>query len=117
MFCVIILRNNYLDTIICDNKAAGETGLAMAYPVPMGQSVEPDSLTKPQSKIIAVVEDRAQRIAEEPALLLGVDILRKFHQDAIDFKNGKSISSCRKISVKTKKSPVALGSDHRPIRH
>lgn len=36
--------------------------LAFAYPVPMGQSVEPGSLTKPENEVIAIEEDRAQRM-------------------------------------------------------
>ncbi|MEW4468554.1 retroviral-like aspartic protease family protein [Parasphingorhabdus sp. JC815] len=36
--------------------------LAMAYPVPMGQSVELGSLTKPDSEIVATEKDRAQRM-------------------------------------------------------
>ncbi len=38
------------------------SALAFAYPVPMGQSVEPGSLTKPENEIIAIDKDRAQRM-------------------------------------------------------
>lgn len=41
---------------------AATAGLAMAYPVPMGQSIEPGSLTKPEGEVITVDEDRAQRM-------------------------------------------------------
>ncbi len=40
----------------------GASALALAYPVPMGQSVEPGSLTKPDNEVIAIDEDRAQRM-------------------------------------------------------
>ncbi|MEH6757142.1 MAG: retroviral-like aspartic protease family protein [Parasphingorhabdus sp.] len=36
--------------------------LPFAYPVPMGQSIEPGILTKPDSEIVAIDEDRAQRM-------------------------------------------------------
>ncbi len=42
--------------------AIAASALALAYPVPMGQSVEPGSLTKPDNEIIAIDEDRAQRM-------------------------------------------------------
>lgn len=38
------------------------SALALAYPVPMGQSVEPGNLTKSDNEIIAIDEDRAQRM-------------------------------------------------------
>lgn len=38
------------------------SALALAYPVPMGQSIEPGTLTKPEGEIVAIDEDRAQRM-------------------------------------------------------
>lgn len=43
-------------------SAIAASALAMAYPVPMGQSIEPGNLTKPDSEIVATEEDRAQRM-------------------------------------------------------
>ncbi len=42
--------------------AIAASALALAYPVPMGQSIEPGSLTKPDSEIVAIDEDRARRM-------------------------------------------------------
>jgi len=38
------------------------SALAFAYPMPMGQSVQPGSLTKAGSEIVDIDEDRAQRM-------------------------------------------------------
>lgn len=38
------------------------SALALAYPAPMGQSVEPGSLTKPKKEVVAIDADRAQRM-------------------------------------------------------
>lgn len=42
--------------------AIAASALAMAFPVPMGQSIEPGSLTKPDSEIVDIDEDRARRM-------------------------------------------------------
>lgn len=42
--------------------ALAASTLAIAYPVPMGQSVEPGSLTKADNEIVAIDEDRARRM-------------------------------------------------------
>lgn len=42
--------------------AIAASALALAYPVPMGQSIEPGSLTKPEGEIVAIDEDRARRM-------------------------------------------------------
>lgn len=42
--------------------AIAASALALAYPVPMGQSIEPGTLTKPEGEIIAIDEDRARRM-------------------------------------------------------
>ena len=43
-------------------NAIAASVLAMAYPVPMGQSIEPRSLTNPEGEIVAIEEDRALRM-------------------------------------------------------
>lgn len=48
--------------LACLNCTVAAAGLVMAYPIPMGQSIEPGSLTKPEGEIITVDEDRAQRM-------------------------------------------------------
>jgi len=41
---------------------AAAAALVMAYPVPLGQPVEPGSLTKPEGEIVPIDKDRAQRM-------------------------------------------------------
>jgi predicted aspartyl protease len=42
--------------------AIASSVLAFSYPVPMGQSIEPGALTKPEGEIVSIDEDRARRM-------------------------------------------------------